>query len=61
MRRVVQVALLIGLIWGGVHAYSRFVELGRDRVPALVAAGAIVSLVGVVLWLVVRALVGHPT
>jgi len=61
MRRVVQAALLVGLIWSGVQAYSRLLELGWGRVPALVAAGGIVCLAGASLWLVVRALMGRRT
>lgn len=61
MRRVVQVAILAGLIWGGIQAYWRLLELGWDRLFALVAAGGIVGLLGAVLWLVVRGLVGRRT
>jgi hypothetical protein len=61
MRRVVQIALLIGLFWGGVQAYFRLVDLGWDRLFALVGAGGIVGSLGVVLWLVTRALVRPRT
>src|SRR5207247_10014007 len=46
MRRVVQVALLIGLIGGAMQAFGRLVELGWDRLLALGAAGVIVGLIG---------------
>jgi len=61
MRRVVQVALLIGLIWGGIQAYWRLVELGWDRLFALGAAGGIVGLTGAVLWLAIRGLMSRRT
>jgi hypothetical protein len=61
MWRVVQVAFVIGLAWGGVQAYSRLVEMGWHRLFALGVTGGIVVLIGATLWFVVTGLVRRHT
>lgn len=58
-RTIVYVAILAGLVWGGLHAYWRLLDLGWGRSSALIASAAISSVVGAVLWLVVAA-IGRP-
>jgi hypothetical protein len=61
MWRVVQVAFVIGLAWGGIQAYSRLVEGGWHRLSALGVAGGVVALIGAMLWLVITSLVRRHT